>query len=63
MEMMVVDREHKGVARAEVERHLQSCASYSKQHGQPCFLVSVAVLPGSQTEKPKNVSIWRWDDL
>lgn len=57
MEMMVLDRNNKGLAKAEVERHLESCKIYSKQHGSPCFLVSIAVLP-KEKEETKDVSIF-----
>ena len=56
MEMMVIDRANKGVAKAEVTRHLKSCKTYSKQHGKPCFLISIAILP-NELKKTKGVSI------
>lgn len=45
MEIMVIDRSDRSVAKSEFQRHLKSCMTYSGQHEEPCFLVSVAVKP------------------
>ena len=57
LEVMVIDRYNKASAEAEVERHLKTCKTSWKQHGEPCFLVSIAVLPDKLDNKAKSVSI------
>lgn len=53
----MIDRDDKAAARSELKRHLQSCKIYSSQHGQPCFLVSIAVKPGKNKPiRTKSVS-------
>ena len=59
MEVMVIDRRNKAMAESEIQRHLKSCKTYSKQHGEQCFLVSFAVLP-NKTKQAKAVSISKW---
>ena len=60
MEIMVIDRENMGTARSELKRHLGSCKTDSGQHGEPCFLVSIAVKPKPdkvKTNQTKKVSV------
>ena len=60
MEIMVIDRENMGTARSELKRHLKSCKTYSSQHCEPCFLVSIAVKPKPdkvKTNQTKKVSV------
>jgi hypothetical protein len=53
MEMMVIDRSDANVAMRELRRHYVSCQTYAKQHGGPCFLINLVVLPDAKDDRPE----------